>query len=92
MESIEGRKAFDAVVNHGQGNAVKILQKAVNSTRGSKIAVDGKIGRNTIRESQRVNKERFKAFRTLFYYEIVLKDKSKERFYFGWWKGAVGVV
>ncbi len=82
---------FDAVVNHGQGNAVKILQKAVNSTRGSKIAVDGKIGRNTIRESKRINKERFKAFRTLFYSAIVFKDESQERFYFGWWKRAVGV-
>ncbi len=82
---------FDAVVNHGQGNAVKILQKAINSTGSPKLAVDGRIGRNTIRESKRLKKSRFRAFRTLFYAQIVTKNQSQEKFWFGWWKRAIGV-
>ena len=34
---------FDMVVNMGQGNAVKILQQAINSKKRDKIAVDGNI-------------------------------------------------
>lgn len=82
---------FDSVVNHGQGNAVKILQRAVNSTGSPKIAVDGRIGRNTIRESERLKKSRFQAFRTLFYSEIVNKNRSQEKYWYGWFKRAVGI-
>lgn len=81
---------FDAVVNHGQGNAVKILQRAVNSTGSPKLAVDGRIGRNTIRESKRLTKSRFQAFRTLFYASIVCKNTTQEKFWYGWWKRAIG--
>ncbi len=82
---------FDAVVNHGQGNAVKILQKAINSTGSPKIAVDGRIGRNTIRESNRIKKSRFQAYRTLFYATIIQKNNTQERFWYGWWKRAIGL-
>tara|TARA_R110000765_G_scaffold165913_1_gene270870 strand:+ start:160 stop:642 length:483 start_codon:yes stop_codon:yes gene_type:complete len=82
---------FDSVVNHGQGNAVKILQRAVNSTGSPKIAVDGRIGRNTIRESRRLKKSRFQAFRTLFYSQIIHKNQSQEKYWYGWFKRAIGI-
>lgn len=81
---------FDAVVNHGQGNAVKILQRAVNSTGSPRLSVDGRIGRNTIRESKRIKKSRFQSFRTLFYASIVHKNNTQEKFWYGWWKRAIG--
>lgn len=79
---------FDTVVNSGQGNAVKILQKAVNATRGRKIAVDGRIGKQTIAESKRVSCERYRAYRTLFLAKIVNKNPTQEKFWFGWYKRA----
>ena len=42
---------FDMCVNMGQRTAVKCLQKATNNAPGKMIAVDGRIGPNTIRES-----------------------------------------
>tara|TARA_R100000781_G_scaffold113250_1_gene81397 strand:- start:585 stop:1061 length:477 start_codon:yes stop_codon:yes gene_type:complete len=80
---------FDAVVNHGQGNAVKILQRAVNSKGSPKLSVDGRIGRNTIRESKRITKLRFQAFRALFYSQIVNKNQSQEKYWYGWFKRAI---
>ena len=77
---------FDTVVTSGQGNAVKILQKTVNATRGRRIAVDGRIGKQTIAESKRVSIERYKAYRTLFFAQIVLKNPTQEKFWFGWYK------
>ena len=48
---------FDMVVNMGKRRAVKILQKACNS-KGCGLVVDGLIGRNTIRESKKIDASR----------------------------------
>ncbi|NCV50524.1 MAG: hypothetical protein EBW46_12665 [Rhodobacterales bacterium] len=42
---------FDMCVNMGQSQAVKVLQKAINSKKRTKIAEDGMIGPNTIEHS-----------------------------------------
>ena len=78
---------FDMVVNAGQPNAVKTLQRAINSSpRCSKISVDGRIGPITIKEAQKLEIERFRAYRTLYYAKLVIAKPIQERFWFGWYK------
>lgn len=84
---------FDAVVNHGQGGAVLILQVAANSIRqnGDKISEDKIIGPNTIRAAHNswLTAEMFVAYRILYHAAIVLggdlKNRSdQEAFWLGW--------
>tara|TARA_R100000808_G_scaffold2941_3_gene10972 strand:- start:5959 stop:6435 length:477 start_codon:yes stop_codon:yes gene_type:complete len=77
---------FDMVVNMGQGNAVKCLQKAVNNSPGNKISVDGRIGPQTIREGNRLSVKRLRSFRVLYYANLVMKKPNLERFWYGWFK------
>lgn len=79
---------FDFVVNAGQGNAVKVLQKACNGKlpKGDKIAVDGRIGRMTIKASEKLEETRLRAYKCLYYARIVLKNPVQEKFYYGWYK------
>ena len=82
---------FDMVVNMGQGNAVKVLQRAINSLDGSKIDVDGVIGPQTISHAHKLNKKRLQAYRCLYYSGVVLRDPTQKKFYYGWWKRAIKV-
>jgi lysozyme family protein len=82
---------FDMCVNMGQSQAVKILQESINSRKLTKIAVDGRIGPNTIKYSNRVSKRRLQAYRCLFYGKLVTKKPDQERFYYGWFKRAIEV-
>jgi lysozyme family protein len=82
---------FDMVVNMGQGNAVRVLQRAINSVGGSRIAVDGYIGDQTISSSSKLKKKRLQAFRCLYYSDLILNNPSQEKFYYGWWKRAIEV-
>ena len=79
---------FDFVVNAGQGNAVKVLQKACNGKlkQSERIAVDGRIGRMTIGASEKLEESRLKAFRLLYYANIVLKNPMQEKYWFGWYR------
>ena len=80
---------FDMVITSGQSNAIKTLQRACNSSsRCEKLTVDGRIGPNTVRESNKIDVERFRAFRTLFYAHIILKNPQQESFYVGWYNRA----
>ena len=65
---------FDSVVNQGISRATKILQTAANhkNHKGSKIAVDGRIGNQTLKAVQNLESERFRAFRVLHYAKITL--------------------
>ena len=76
---------FDMCVNMGGSRACKILQQTANA-KGSKLVVDGRIGKNTIRESKMVELERLKAYRVLYYARIVFKKPSQEKFWYGWFK------
>lgn len=76
---------FDMVVTSGQGNAVKTLQRACNHRSCEKIAIDGRIGTQTISAAQTLDIERFRAFRALFYAGIVHKNPVQEKFWFGWY-------
>ena len=77
---------FDMCVNMGQRTAVKCLQKATNNAPGTKIAVDGRIGPNTIKESKRVSANRLRSFRVLYYAKLIMKKPTLEKYYYGWFK------
>ena len=54
---------FDMCVNMGQKQAVKVLQDAINSQKRTKLLVDGYIGPQTIKYSNKVSKQRLQAYR-----------------------------
>lgn len=80
---------FDMCVNHGQRNAVKILQCAVNA-KGGNLEVDGGIGPNTIKASSGLKLWEVQVERSGFYWNLVFvgsfysKRNSQEKFIRGW--------
>ena len=79
---------FDFVINAGQGNAVKVLQKACNGKlkQSDKIAVDGRIGPMTIKASNKLEESRLKAYKLLYYADIVLNNPTQEKYWYGWYR------
>ena len=85
---------FDMVVNHGQGNAVKILQQACNNKRkkANYIAVDGGIGPNTIKAAANLKEWELMVERSGFYWNLVFAGAkytnrtSQVKFIRGWIK------
>jgi len=80
---------FDMCVNHGQRNAVKILQSAVNA-KGGNIEVDGGIGPNTIKASSVLKLWELQVERSGFYWNLVFvgsfygKRNNQAKFIRGW--------
>lgn len=74
---------FDMVVNHGQRNAVAILQNAA-VTDGKDIKVDGIIGPNTLEAVKYLDLKTLVYERVLFFANIVLEDTSQKTFWKGW--------
>lgn len=78
---------FDAAVNHGNGGAVSLTQKALNSM-GYKLDVDGLIGPKTLGALRSADPDKFvDAFlsvREKYYYAIVAKNSSQKVFLKGW--------
>tara|TARA_Y100000310_G_scaffold133639_1_gene132631 strand:- start:3946 stop:4821 length:876 start_codon:yes stop_codon:yes gene_type:complete len=80
---------FDMCVNHGQRNAVKILQTAANAKGGS-LVVDGGIGPNTINASSNLSLSDVQIERSGFYWNLVFigsfygKRNRQEKFIRGW--------
>ena len=77
---------FDMCVNMGGGSATKILQEACNSKNSNKIDIDGGIGKNTIKASSNLEDFRLRAYRVMFYAELVMKKPNQEKFWVGWFK------
>ena len=82
---------FDMCVNMGGGRATKILQEACNSKNSNKIDVDGGIGKNTIKASANLEDFRLRAYRVMFYAELVMKKPEQERFWVGWFRRSCDV-
>ena len=85
---------FDSVVNQGRSRATKILQEASNNKngKGKYIAVDGRIGINTLKAVQNLEMERFQAFRIKHYASLAEKRPDKyEKYYYGWYRRALSV-
>ena len=76
----------DMCINMGGGRAIKILQEACNSKNAIKIDVDGGIGPATIKAASNVEPFRLRAYRVMFYAELVMKKPEQERFWVGWFK------
>ena len=80
---------FDMCVNHGQRNAVKILQTAVN-VKGGSLVVDGGIGPNTINASENLSLSDVQIERSGFYWNLVFvgsfygKRNRQQKFIRGW--------
>jgi len=80
---------FDASVNHGQGTAVKMAQKAYNVLSASPIKVDGVIGPQTLSALNEhpkpfMLKLWFLFVRADYYKGIVSRDQSQKTFIRGW--------
>ena len=83
---------FDMCVNHGQGNAVRILQKAINlRARGGipRIDEDGLIGKNTIRSAENLEPDALRSQRILFLANLVIKKPDQKKFWYGWYLRAI---
>ena len=80
---------FDMCVNHGQRNAVKILQTCVNS-KGGNLEVDGGIGPNTIGACSDLRLWEVQVERSGFYWNLVFKGSfygkrnNQAKFIRGW--------
>lgn len=76
----------DMCINMGGGRAIKILQEACNSKNANKIDVDGGIGPATIKAASNVEPFRLRAYRVMFYAELVMKKPDQEKFWVGWFR------
>lgn len=91
---------FDTGVNMGPATATKFMQRALNALNNQgkaypEIAVDGGIGQLTLdalqtylllrgREGERVFLRALNCLQGVRYLEIAEKDKTQERFVYGW--------
>jgi lysozyme family protein len=80
---------FDASVNHGQGTAVKLVQKAYNVLSAGSLKVDGIMGSKTLSALNQhpepfMLKLWFLLVRGDYYRNIVNRDSSQRTFIKGW--------
>ena len=76
----------DMCINMGGGRAIKILQEACNSKNANKIDIDGGIGPATIKAATNVEPFRLRAYRVMFYAELVMKKPEQMKFWVGWFR------
>ena len=80
-------KTFDFSVNAGQGNAVKVLQRALNSL-GARLAVDGKLGPTTRAAAEAADPgatvDGQCRFQAEYYLDRIKKNPALGKFKKGW--------
>ena len=76
----------DMCINMGGGRAIKILQEACNSKNSNKIDVDGGMGPMTIKAATSVEEFRLRAFRVLYYAELIMKKPNLAKYWVGWFR------
>ena len=83
---------FDGAVNMGGSRIVRILQTVVN-VKGGTLKVDGRIGKNTIRQTRKYKPEadRLRAYTVKYYADLVSRKPKLEKYYFGWYRRALAV-
>lgn len=79
---------FDMVVHMGQKRAIRILQNAI-ANKGRNVRVDGVLGPNTIALLGGIETDRVRAFRILYYADLVIRRASLMRYWYGWYRRAV---
>ena len=77
---------LDMCINMGGRRATKILQEACNSKNADKIDVDGGIGPATLKAASSVETFRLRAYRVMYYAELVMKKPKMEKYWVGWFK------
>ena len=77
---------LDMCINMGGRRATKILQEACNSKNADKIDVDGGIGPATLKAAYSVETFRLRAYRVMYYAELVMKKPKMEKYWVGWFK------
>ena len=82
---------FDMVVNFGPRGAGRVLQHAINGKYKNSVVVDGRVGPKTLKAIKKLEVDRLRAYRVLKFAEIVCKDPSQEKFWFGWFRRALHV-
>ena len=82
---------LDMAINAGPGNAIKLLQKEINSTlpEGKKIAVDNFLGPQTLKAAKNyANKNEFDnsygVARLNYYNDVAQNNPEKSKFLEGW--------
>ena len=81
---------FDMCVNMGRRTAVKILQRAANSS-GHRLEVDGGMGPVTVKGLQNISVDRVRAFRIKYYVDLINSKPEQEKFYYGWFRRTMEV-
>jgi len=76
----------DMCINMGGSRAIKILQEACNSKNSNKIDVDGGMGPMTLKAAASVEDFRLRAFRVLYYSELIAKKPTLAKFWVGWFR------
>jgi lysozyme family protein len=80
--------AFDFAVNSGTKTAITSLQKVLVDTTGKKIAIDGRIGQQTIALANQVQPkvlfDNYKNARLQFFNNIVANNPGQKKFLKGW--------
>lgn len=74
---------FDMLINHGPGNAVRILQRACILS-GSKIKVDGGFGPKTKAAMKKVDLGKLRSARIMFFCDIVRRHPERGVTLEGW--------
>ena len=81
---------FDMCVNMGRRTAVKILQRAANSS-GHRLEVDGGMGPVTVKGLQNLSVDRVRAYRVKYYVDLINSKPEQEKFYYGWFRRTMEV-
>ena len=79
------------VVNFGPRGAGRVLQHAINGKYKGSVVVDGRVGPKTLKAIKKLEADRLRAYRGLKFAEIVCKDPSQEKLWFGWFRRALHV-
>jgi lysozyme family protein len=83
---------LDMIVMSGIRRAIRILQQAVNhDSDGFKLKIDGELGSKTLEALQYLEDWRLRAWRTLFYADLVLQRPSLNKFWAGWFTRCISV-
>lgn len=82
---------FDMCVHMGTKRAIKILQRAINHKTGRNIKEDGILGDQTLIGAVELETERLRAFRVLYYAELVVKRPTLMKYWYGWYNRAKSV-
>jgi lysozyme family protein len=83
---------MNTLVFLGKSRAVRVLQAAICG-KGTKIAIDGGIGPQTIQASLKSGLEvnRLRSYRVKYYADLISRKPKLEKYWYGWYRRALEV-